>query len=56
VDDDLHHHNPIDFPVNRLIPGVAKAVQLMEQGRIHKLFVPLHLTFREKGWWKISLN
>lgn len=40
---------PAVFPLGEVIPGWTEALQLMEIGSIHRLFVPSELAYGERG-------
>jgi FKBP-type peptidyl-prolyl cis-trans isomerase FklB len=40
---------PVEFPVNGVIPGWQEALQLMKVGDKWQLFVPSELAYGERG-------
>lgn len=48
-DSSVDRGEPIDFPVNRVIPGWTEALQLMNVGDKFKLFIPSELAYGERG-------
>lgn len=47
---------PAFFPVNRIIPGLSEALQLMKVGSKWKCFVPARLAYGERGSGQIGPN
>lgn len=41
---------PVTFPVNRVIPGWAEALQLMKVGDKWRIFIPPYLAYGEMGF------
>ena len=41
--------SPIEFPLNRVIPGWTEGVQLMKEGAKYKFFVPSNLAYGKTG-------
>ena len=48
-DSSVQRGQPIDFPVNGVIPGWTEALQLMKTGSKWKLFIPYNLAYGERG-------
>lgn len=40
---------PVEFPVNRVIPGWTEALQLMHEGDKWQLFIPAALAYQDRG-------
>lgn len=40
---------PVDFPVNRVIPGWTEALQKMKVGDVWQLYIPSELAYGERG-------
>ena len=40
---------PIEFPLNRVIPGWTEGVQLMKEGRECEFFIPPNLAYGSRG-------
>ena len=48
-DSSVERGEPVEFPVNRLIPGWTEALQLMPVGSKWRLFVPSELAYGEQS-------
>ncbi|MEM7551562.1 MAG: FKBP-type peptidyl-prolyl cis-trans isomerase [Bacteroidota bacterium] len=48
-DSSVDRGEPIQFPVNGVIPGWTEALQLMKEGSKWKLYVPSELAYKERG-------
>jgi FKBP-type peptidyl-prolyl cis-trans isomerase FklB len=48
-DSSIQRGQPIDFPVNGVIPGWTEALQMMKPGAKYELFIPPHLAYGEQG-------
>jgi FKBP-type peptidyl-prolyl cis-trans isomerase FklB len=48
-DSSVERGKPIDFPVNRVIPGWTEALQLMKTGAKYRLYIPYNLAYGEQG-------
>lgn len=46
---DASGETPVDFPVNRVIPGWTEALQLMSVGSKWRVFVPANLAYGARG-------
>ncbi len=48
-DSSMQRGEPIEFPVNRVIPGWTEALQLMQVGDRWKLYIPPQLAYGKRG-------
>lgn len=48
-DSSFKRNEPVEFPVNRVIPGWTEALQLMKVGSKWQIFVPSDLAYGERG-------
>ena len=48
-DSSLKRGEPVEFPVNRVIPGWTEALQLMKVGSKWQLFIPSELAYGDRG-------
>jgi FKBP-type peptidyl-prolyl cis-trans isomerase FklB len=48
-DSSVDRGQPIDFPVNRVIPGWTEALQLMKTGAKYRLYLPYNIAYGEQG-------
>ena len=48
--------DPIDLPLNRVIPGWTEGLQLVGEGGLVKLYIPSRLGYGERGTQGIEPN
>lgn len=48
-DSSYERNKPIDFPLNRVIPGWTEGLQLMTEGSKHQLFIPENIAYGRRG-------
>lgn len=49
-DSSVQRGQPIDFPLNGVIPGWTEGLQLMKEGGVYKFYIPYQLAYGERGY------
>ncbi len=55
-DSSVQRGEPIEFPLNRVIPGWTEGVQLMSPGAKYRFWIPANLAYGEQGPGPIGPN
>ena len=55
-DSSYERGEPVDFDINRVVPGWTEGLQLMSEGSKYMLYLPPHLAYGERGAGMIGPN
>lgn len=55
-DSSYKRNQPVEFPVNKVIPGWTEALQLMKVGSTYELTIPSNLAYGENGHQSVPGN
>jgi len=55
-DSSVERGEPVEFPLNRVIPGWTEGLQLMSPGAKYRFWIPANLAYGEQGNQRIGPN
>jgi len=55
-DSSVERGEPVEFPLNRVIPGWTEGLQLMSPGATYRFWIPANLAYGERGNQRIGPN